>query len=320
MPFLLLGATMFFGAMIFFLFMNDGPGKSHVDNLAPYRFVVQKIEGISSPTSLAFNNGRLLLTADYQDPRPGLYIWYRGDDGVGRAGLLHLMVQERVEGIWEWKNGFLVASSMLFQEDSKHWQNQIIHLDAAYQTLERVPINVPNICGDQSRDCGLVAAIPTDEDQLWVITRKERPSLYLVSREEGALEPVRSSRLYFRGRDPEISEVKQIGDHLYFLIKNRWALARAAVSQVKTYPRRLDLEPVFDFSHLKKKYSAGPLFMQAGGLAEGFVFDGKGNLHIVLANQGYAFENAPREIRDSEPILLTFTTAEKPSGTVEKQE
>ena len=70
---------------------------------------------------------------------------------------------------------------------------------------------------------------------------------------------------------------------------------------------KLEMTPVFDFNPIRKLFKAGSQGFYYQGLAEGFAFDGNGNLLVLLNNRGFVFEKSPDGILGVAPKLLVFT-------------
>ncbi len=286
----------------------SGAATERTAKLDASRFELAPLE-VFSPTTLLFNDGALLLGADLLEAQPGVYraTWR---DGKWRAVLARWLPQQELQGLQRGTAGELVVvSSRRFSAKPKDWANQTVTLEPLQlRIVDHARFNIPNRCGDDTFECGMVAALPIDGSRWLAVTAKRPARLHLMEFGDGAWNPIKSALVRLGRRYPVVSEVKRIGDQLAFLLKDRWVLAAVDLEKavLAVDKGRVDLEPLLDFSHLKKEIRIANARVQYRGLAEGFDFAPNGDLLILLNNRGYPFRKSPDQILDARAKLLVF--------------
>ena len=278
--------------------------------LRPDVFEVHELHNISSPTTILRVGKKLFLGADYLAARPGLYrLSFVAGTGY-QAGLLKILPQQAVEGLQLMEDGsILVVSGRYFSADAEDWVGQLISLDPRqYQLIGRTEMVQPdNICSDGTRNCGLADIVFLSDKQILAFTKKGPAKVYLLIRNGEDWIVQKSLPVFSNRKAVTISEVKRIDGRIVCLLKNRWMLAACLPQDILADGSwKLELEPVFNFRPIRKRFRIEDATVYFYGLAEGFDFDTAGNLLVLLNNRGYAFRKSPDGKLGRSPKLLLF--------------
>lgn len=289
------------------LFMGpQGPDFSMYD---PAIFQLRPIENITSPTGILVHEGRLYLSADHLDPRPGLYGLHHHPKAGWRAGLLQILPQQHIDSLGlDSLGNFRLVSSRLFTVHAADWVNQVILLSPNQYNLADIwKPPVPNQCSSGDYQCGLTGMVDLPDGSLLAVTRKGPAKLHQLRKVSGEWRSTGSWPLAVKGRYVTISDLAILDGSLVFLLKNKWMLASLDPAALETRPgKRLELKALLDFSGLKKQLRVGsPSFLYAG-LAEGFAVHPDGRLLVLLNNRGYEFKKSPDQVLGDRPKLLVF--------------
>jgi len=284
-------------------------GKPDFQSYDPTVFQLHAIKNMTSPTGLLVNKGRLFLSADHLDPRPGLYSLHKHPKEGYRAGLLQILPQQSIQGLNMSPTGsFRLISDRLFSTHPADWVSQVVLLSAnQYNLLDIWKPDIPNECNNGQRHCGLVGLVNLPDGSMIAVTRKGPARLYRLQKVSGEWQVLRSWPLTVKGRYVTVSDLMYHNGSLIFLVKNKWMLASLDPAVLGERPGKyLELNPVFEFAHLGKSMRVGSVSFLYAGLAEAFAFDEGGQLLVVLNNKGYTFDKSPDQVLDERPKLLVF--------------
>ncbi len=290
-------------------------GQSNFSEYSPSRFKLHVIENITSPTGLLVRGDKLFMTADHLDPKPGLYgLHERGD--LFKAGLLKILPQQHIDGLGvDGKGNFRLVSGRLFSAHKADWVNQIILLSQSqYDLVDIWKPDLPNRCSDGNYDCGLVGMVNLPSGLAVLVSRKSPSRVYLMKQVSGKWERQKAQPLALNGQYVTVSDVMLLQGKLVFLMKNKWALGSLDPAELESDSfGRLELEPMFDFSVLKKSFRVGSSGFLYKGLAEAFAIHPDGRLLVVLNNRGYSFKKTPDDVLGEAPRILAFSPAKAPA-------
>lgn len=299
--------------MLFFIWLLAWSGDQDPFDftaLDPKNFKVHELERIYSPTSVLRIKDRMFLGADLLEPKPGIYRINHEKNGPWHASLVCYLPQQEVENLLIDPEGAIhVASNRFFSAFEKDWVSQVLSIEAdRYRILgrEQLPA-IPNTCGDGTPECGLVAAWPLSPKRWLAVSKQRLATLYVLDFIKDSWQAERELSITVGRKYPVVTELKVVGDRLYFLLRDRWMIAEASLSKaLAPDARKLMLTPCFDLSVVKQAFALEDAALTYRGFAEGFDFDPAGNLYLVLNNRGHAFRKSPNKVLDRRPKLLIF--------------
>lgn len=295
------------------------PADDPFAHLDPSRVAIVDLHNILSPTSIAWKEDRFYLTADLMEFKPGIFMLTQNEAGNFLAHPVKLLPQQALEGLTLMRNGWLVTSQRFFSAYEEDWTNQLLVLEKSqFRMLNRQIVNVDNVCADGTVNCGIVGAVPLENDQLLVVTRQRLAQLHVLAWKDGAWESLFHYPVGLENKYQDVSEVRRIGDQLYLLFPGEWAIGRLPMEKVlEVQVRKQDFASVFSFKSLRNKFSVKNARLHYDGMAEGFDFDDKGNLWVVINNRGFAYRRiSSTSFTGKLPKLLIFPKAvdEEPSS------
>ena len=282
-------------------------------------FVVKTIQGIDIPTDIHFAEGRYFLTAGVLDPKPGIYGLHPAEGDALRAGLLQILPRQDIQGISTGsEDQFLLASMRHFTVNPEDWESEVVTVDSLqYRPLSFQQSNVPSRCGNGRFECGLTEVLYLEPERLIAVSLQRPARLFLLSLIDGKWTGGRGIPIMHQGRYTMVSAMERKGDKLVLLLKDRWSLVTLDLVQaldptVSTFDTAL----FFDFSSIAKRFRAGPPRFVMEGLADGFAIGARGELAVILNNQGYTFQKSPDGVLNERPKLLIFPPQTSPPEKV----
>ncbi len=294
---------------IWMLIWSGNPDNFDFAALDPKTFQIHELDRIYSPTSVLRIKDRMFLGADLLEPKPGIYRLNHEKGGPWHANLVCYLPQQEIENLLIDSEGAIhAASGRFFSAFEKDWASQVLSIDSdRYRILGREHLPIPNACGDGNPDCGLVAAWPLSPKRWLAVSKKRLATLYILDYIKDSWQEERQLSITVNRKYPVVTELKVVGDRLIFLLRDRWMIAETTLSAaLSPEVRRLELTPCFDFSAFKRAFAVDDPVLSYNGIAEGFDFDGAGNLYLVLNNRGHAFRRSPNQVLDKRPKLVIF--------------
>ena len=293
----------------FFLLVWNEPPPSLLLGLNPSRAETRTLRGIDSPTGMLRVGTHFFLTADILSPHPGLYRLVAASTSELHATPVAILPQQDLQGLTlDSEQNFLLSSSRLLRAYPSDWVSQIVKLEPdRYLKLETFNPQIPNRCRSGTFECGLVESLAPFPNVRVLVTRQKPAKVFLFRRSKGNWRLSHSFSLKMGRRPLVVSEVKQKGDAVLFLIQDQWLLAGVRLQTLLAQRGpNLQLTPWFNFSLQKKSFQLSSLKMYYRGIPQAFDFDSVGSLWVVLNNRGHMFRITPDNQQNRHPRLLIF--------------
>lgn len=267
------------------------------DEPSAFQPKVYVLHGVESPVGLVRAGDKMWLVSDLGEPRPGIYrLLFDEATGVARVGLSHYEPLEDYSGMALGEDGrMFVLSRRTFTTYPEDWQQRVYVYGARnLDLLDQFTLGEHDAtCSDGTEACGFTGGV--FEDDIWWML--DSPGRFLWFRPSpGGLSEIGRAALRFGGLGAEIADVVEKDGSFYFLVKNRWMIAKAEPGQIKAAANRsLVLEPFLSMKSLKRqlKIEDHGIFMH--GLATAFCFDEKGRVWVLFSPMGSRFREGKDE-------------------------
>lgn len=248
------------------------------------------LTGIVSPETLITFNNAIYLGAGLDDPRPGVYRIQTLQDA--NAMPVVYAPQFDTTAFYVAADQLVVVAARVFSPIQRDWtaQQAVVNLETGeLGPLEKLPI--PSDCYNGKHGCGLSAVLRLADDHFLTVRQQQlaRINTWRVASETWNRQ--RDFSVGLKRRSNRIVAAALIDDTFYFLLQDRWQLAKAkSIDILETYTSYIDLEIVLDFSDLQNRLKQRTRAIGIERLPTAFTWDAKGNLWVLLNPKGFVLE------------------------------
>ena len=301
------------------MLLGAQPGKAPLEGLSPDRFSVHEIHGVEAPTGILCHEGAWYLTAGLPESRPGLFRLLRETNGRFVAKLAFPAMQLDLSALFQapGQGNIGLISARTFSSEESDWLGTYSVLNLETMTPHHQwTLQINPQCYNGTYECGLSSVVHLDDNRILAFRTADPARVTLLTKLNGQWQPLQQVTLVIDRKYVKVAEARRFGDRILLLLQRRWMLVEFDIAAFNDAElARLELTKRFDFSALKKKIVSADLRTRYEGLAEGFEIDDRGNLLVVLNNNGFPYQRIPETDKTATGgRLLVFPRAIAPKG------
>lgn len=248
------------------------------------------IEGVTSPSALVRFQGQVLLGADLNDPRTGVYSFENlgALQGVERV----YAPQFDLASFYADDTRLVAVASRFFSPLERDWSAQQAAVDFGKGELGPLePLPLEPDCYNGKHGCGLSAVLFLGPGHFLTIRKQQLARVNTWRALAGIWDRERDFSIGIRRRSNRIVDVKQRGDGFYFLMQDRWVLAYASSADIlEAYAPYVELKVALDLSKLKDRLKQRNRGLGLDRLLRAFDWDEAGNLWLLVNSMGFPLE------------------------------